>query len=94
MIDGVAMIKYEDLTYDECLEIYNKAFTFMHNHSEHVHNSFNSKTPEVAPSGSDLFKPELWKGIHWRWFIYSDAFTAEELDRRLKDMQDSKSNIH
>lgn len=63
------MKQIEDLTSDEKKELYNKAFTYSHDNSELVHNSFNKKTPSIAPSGSDMFHPELWKDIHWSWFF-------------------------
>ena len=68
------MMEFDDLTIDEKGEMYNKAFTFIHDHSDHVHSLFNRKTSRVAPSGSDMFHPELWKGIHWAWFIWDEPF--------------------
>lgn len=62
------MKEYSDLTKEEQLEVYNKAFAFLHDHADHVHSLYDKKTPGVAPSGSDMFHPELWKGIHWVWF--------------------------
>ena len=67
------MREYKDLSTEEIKEIYNKAFTFLHDHADHVHGLFEKETPCVAPSGSDLFKPELWKGIHWAWFIKKES---------------------
>lgn len=63
------MKKYEHLTTEAQKTVYDKAFTFMHDHADHVHNLFDNKTQAVAPSGSDMFHPELWKGIHWVWFL-------------------------
>lgn len=43
-------------------------------HRDHVRrllkNAFDSRNPAaVKPTGSDLIRPELWKTIHWRWFL-------------------------
>lgn len=65
------MKNYDDLSAEEQKDLYNKAHSFLHDHSDHVHNLFDKKTPSVAPSGSDMFHPELWKGIHWVWFFTS-----------------------
>ena len=27
------------------------------------------KLPAVAPSGADKLRPELWKDIHWKWWV-------------------------
>ena len=64
------MKEYNDLSISEQLEVYNKAFTFLHDHADHVHSLFEDDvTPYIPPSGSDMFRPELWKGIHWAWFL-------------------------
>lgn len=36
-------------------------------HRKHVDSILRS--PAYEPSGSDLFRPELWKGNHWAWFL-------------------------
>lgn len=63
------MISYFSLHADSRREVYEKAFTWNHDHADHVANLVYEKGPAVAPSGSDVFRPELWKGIHWRWFF-------------------------
>lgn len=63
------MRTFKDLNTEEKLNMYNTAHNFLHDHCEHVHSLFDKKTPAIAPSGSDMFKPELWKGIHWAWFV-------------------------
>lgn len=68
------MIQIEDLKKDELLNVYHKAFNFKHDHADYVETRMSdarkySLAPEgIAPSGSDIYKPELWKGIHWLWF--------------------------
>ena len=63
------MLDYKDTTEEQKREIYDKAFTWRHDHADHVANLIKEKGPSVAPSGSDMFRPELWKAIHWRWFL-------------------------
>ena len=65
------MKEYKDLSREEIVKIDSIAFSFLHDHVDHVYGLFDKNTPSVAPSGSDLFHPELWKGIHWVWFIKS-----------------------
>lgn len=71
-------MQFSELNREQRKEIYDKAFTFMHDHTDHVHSLFDKNTPSVAPSGSDMFKPELWKGIHWVWFLTckGDVYTV------------------
>lgn len=67
------MVKeFKDLTDEERKVVFNKAFTFLHDHSDHIYTLFNKLTPMIAPSGTDLWHPELWKGIHWNWFIMGE----------------------
>ncbi len=67
------MTEYQDLSTEEIKQVYDKAFTFLHDHADHVNSLFEKTTPCIAPSGSDLFHPELWKGIHWAWFIKKES---------------------
>jgi len=62
------MKTYEQLTEEEQRYIYNKAFTFKHDHADHVAVLISDAKVAVAPSGYDRRHPELWKGIHWKWF--------------------------
>lgn len=66
------MKEFKELTTEERKEVFNKAFTFLHDHPDHIHSLFNKDTSWVAPSGSDLWHPELWKGIHWAWFLMGE----------------------
>jgi hypothetical protein len=92
------MKEFKDLTNEDQKVIFNNAFTFLHDHADHVHSLFDKQTPIVAPSGSDLWHPELWKGIHWAWFVVSGEsmgewtvdnnkyFTEEKLDTTSKNL--------
>jgi hypothetical protein len=68
------MKQYKDLTEEEQKEVYNKAFTWKHDYADHVAKLLDQSKYEyaVVPSGSDLFKPELWKPCHWKWFYQND----------------------
>ena len=50
------MMEYSDLSTEEMFEVYNKAFTFLHDHADHVHNMIKKDTPCVAPSGRDCYR--------------------------------------
>ena len=63
------MKKYDDLSEEELREVARLANEFKKNHASHVDNLIKIAKIAVAPSGSDLFHPELWKPIHWKWFI-------------------------
>jgi hypothetical protein len=66
------MKNYQDLNIQERLDLYNKAFTFLHDHADPIRRLFDKKTIGIAPSGRDMFHPELWKGTHWVWFMCKD----------------------
>lgn len=68
------MLQFKEVNFNQRKEIYNNAHNFLHDHADHVHSLFDKDTPPIAPSGSDMFKPELWKGIHWIWFFTSGEF--------------------
>lgn len=63
------MKTFINLSIEEQKEVYNKAWLFKHNHSDHVENLIKDEQNIISPSGSDLFYPELWKPMHWKWFI-------------------------
>jgi hypothetical protein len=60
----------DELTQEELFNVYSKAFTWNHDHADLVERLIaNAKGKRsVAPCGSDIFHPELWKDIHWKWF--------------------------
>lgn len=62
------MLTYKDTTEEQKQEIYNKAFTWRHNFADHVANLIKKENVSIEPSGSDMFKPHLWKACHWLWF--------------------------
>jgi len=62
------MKKIADLTQEELKELYGKAFTYKHDHADHVALLLNNAEYCTSPSGSDMFHPELWKESHWRWY--------------------------
>lgn len=70
-LDGGKMTEFEDLDRAEVAELIANGESFLDKHDKHVNNLVIDSGPSVAvaPSGSDLFNPELWKAIHWRWFL-------------------------
>lgn len=86
------MKTFADLTTEEKREIRKKAKEFYDAHKAHVVSIYLAyPTVGIAPSGSDMFRPELWKGMHWRWFRneWSD-FEMPKLKYRLTIMQKIK----
>ena len=64
------MIKITDLSYEERLEVEHLGNQFYARHTNHVDSIRKAKGElSVAPSGSDIFHPDLWKAIHWNWFF-------------------------
>ena len=59
-------------------EIQHLGEEFLSEHKDHVIIIIKEKTNAVAPSGSDLFKPELWKAIHWNWFFETFSIPAPQ----------------
>lgn len=42
-------------------------------HRLHVNAMLREHGPQVEPTGSDAGRPELWKDLHWRWFIAGEV---------------------
>jgi hypothetical protein len=62
------MVKWAELNDEDKHDVFTEAWTWRHDHADHVARLLNDASRPIAPEGSDLFKPELWKGIHWLWF--------------------------
>lgn len=64
------MVTFGELSDEERKIVISQGISFYTKHTEHVDGlvKYGEDRPEVAPSGSDLFRPELWKSIHWNWF--------------------------
>lgn len=75
------MLKIRDMTAAERTDMMTKARTWYWNHIDHVDKLLQTTT-SYAPSGSDIFRPELWKAAHWKWFFHeykmgdSDAYRS------------------
>ena len=42
---------------------------WLNDHKDHIKKLVDSCSNEITPTGEDFVRPELWKGIHWRWFL-------------------------
>jgi len=63
------MLEFEDLEYKEQEKIIQEGLDWMHEHMKHVDSlTFDGEKTVYPPSGSDLYRPSLWKPAHWRWF--------------------------
>lgn len=77
------MRQFQDLTLTEILKMSELANEYYAKHTSHVNRLYKTcKHLGVSPSGSDLMKPELWKGVHWRW--YSNRFSNKSVSRNLE----------
>lgn len=63
------MTQYWELSEEERKQLKDKALSWYKEHQLHVNKLVHGKKIEIAPSGSDMFRPELWKAIHWVWFF-------------------------
>lgn len=63
------MLEFKDLTPKQIVTLEAVGYEWLGQHERHVWSMIRKDTPNVAPSGSDMFKPELWKDIHWKWFL-------------------------
>lgn len=63
-------IEYTQLSDEDRRKVILKGKNWYNGHSRLVDGLMqNSRGNSVAPSGSDLDYPELWKAIHWNWFF-------------------------
>lgn len=62
------MKQFADITDKEWQEITRKALDFKAKNGGHIARIMSSTRGCVAPSGTELFDPRLWKGCHWVWF--------------------------
>jgi hypothetical protein len=51
---------------------------FLSAYTDHVRAITKESHFTVPPTGSDLFRPELWKGMHWRWFLETCSLTIPQ----------------
>lgn len=63
------MIQYHQLNHDDKEQIQQLAFNYFALHKTHIYSLIKKDTNKIPPCGSDLFHPELWKEIHWKWFL-------------------------
>lgn len=56
-----------ELTPEERIRVELKAARFYKAHPNHVDTLRHASDLSYPPSGSDLFRPELWKPGHWVW---------------------------
>lgn len=65
------MVEYKDLSEDEQLVVADKAEAFYRIHEKYVDLLVEQakRYKGVPPSGSDIFNPEVWKDIHWKWYF-------------------------
>lgn len=45
------------------------ALSFYLGHTKHVDNLVKAAKVGIKPTGSDAYHPELWKGIHWKYYF-------------------------
>lgn len=61
-----------------------RAREWYRDHRAHVIEMLAKHGPQIEPTGSDARRPELWKDIHWRWFLLGD-WPARPIGVNLKD---------
>ena len=61
--------QFSDLNPSQVSAVKAQSTKWYERNKAHVDSLILESKESVAPSGSDLFRPELWKAIHWRWFL-------------------------
>ena len=62
------MKQVKDLTRAEKVKMIDLADDWKLKHEKHVWELRKGYKEAYPPAGSDMFRPELWKGAHWNWF--------------------------
>lgn len=66
------MLQFKDCTDAEQQTILTSAHKYWKKYHSSLIKLVGDENHEVLPSGSDLFRPELWKPMHWKWFLALD----------------------
>lgn len=78
------MRSFEEFSEKEQAEAFVKAIAWDAEHKMHVIKLVrDAETAKVSysPSGSDCFRPELWKPAHWKWF-YENCIRLNEIAKK------------
>jgi len=62
------VIEFKNLSDEEKKQVIDRATSWYREHLHHVIKLVKGQLVAYSPSGSDLFRPELWKSAHWKWF--------------------------
>jgi len=60
--------EFEELTSREQAKVLITARQWRRAYSFHVDQLLKEEVDPYPPSGTDMFRPELWKPAMWRWF--------------------------
>lgn len=72
MVAAVLTVLFEGETVADRDVQEERAEAFYAAHRAHVDRLMagaESQGQAYAPSGSDVFRPDLWKAPHWRWYL-------------------------
>lgn len=63
-------MSFKHLSDDEQFNIYNRAWTYFHDHADEVANKqkYVLKTTIIEPLNLDT--PEFWSGLNWNWYLF------------------------
>lgn len=61
--------QFEELLEEEQKEIRKIAVLFYRENRDLVKMLADNAGAILPPTGHDLFRPDRWRGFHWRWFI-------------------------
>ena len=68
MYEAEKLKMYYDLTDADKVIVVQRAIRWNSEHKEHIDRLIKEASGSYSPCGSDLFRPELWKAAHWRWW--------------------------
>ncbi len=65
------MREYHELTWEEQVAVKEAGLLFLREHATYVAKLIveSGEQNSYSPAGSDLYRPELWRAPHWRWFL-------------------------
>ena len=62
-------LKFEQLNEAEQVRIRKTANEWLQKNKNHVYRLIEEDKNKVAPKGSDLYNPSIWKPMNWRWYL-------------------------
>lgn len=63
------MLRFNELSKEDKEKVFDNAKKFFIMHKDNIISKVKKSEFAYSPSGSDIYRPELWKEAHWSWFL-------------------------